>query len=45
MHSCHVARAEGITWSTLSLNEDGSFYGNNPGDGAAEDSFTDIYDT
>jgi len=37
-----VARAERITWPTLQLNEDGSFYGNDPGDGAAEDSFTDV---
>jgi len=42
MDSCHVVRAEGITWPTLPLNEDGSFYGNDPGDGATEDSFTDI---
>jgi hypothetical protein len=42
MNSCHIAHAEGITWPTLPLNEDGSFYGNDPGDGAAEGSFTDI---
>lgn len=42
MDSCHVARAEGITWPTLSLKEDGSFCDNDPGDGVAEDSFTDM---
>jgi len=41
MASCHVASAGGIAWPTLQLNE-GPFYGNDPGDGAAEDSFTDI---
>jgi hypothetical protein len=42
MDSCHVAHAQGITWSTLPLNEDGSFYGNDPGDGAAGDRFVYI---
>ena len=42
MDLCHAARAEGIRSLTLPVNEDGSFYGNDPADGAAEDSFGDI---